>query len=163
MQETRSGIASVTKLHRHQCQHKANQSLKIKLLNQIRSNKKKYKVPTREKRSSEKSPSGFDSLISYLPKRWHMGLWRGGNHQQQEMKKQIAQRLRVLTRPQTGLNKWMICRCLHMPLPGIRFRFRKDQSWLQIDGRMQPEGCNGCRSKPPFCRDGSYWVSEKAL
>ena len=72
------------------------------------------------------------------------------------MKKQIAQRLRVLTRPQTGLNNLMICRCLHMPLLGIRFRFGKDQSWLQIDGRMQPEGCNRCRSKPPFFRDGSY-------
>ena len=42
------------------------------------------------------------------------------------MKKQIAQRLRVLTQPQPGLYSWMMCRCLHMPLSGIRLRFRKD-------------------------------------
>ena len=79
------------------------------------------------------------------------------------MKKQIAQRLRVLTRPQTGLYRLMMCRCLHMPLPGVRFRFRKDQSWLQIVGRMQPVGCNRCLSKLPFCRDGSVTVSDEAL
>ena len=79
------------------------------------------------------------------------------------MEKQIVQRLRVLTRPQTGLYRLMMCRCLHMPLPGVRFRFRKDQSWLQIDGRMQPEGCNRCLSKLPFCRDGSVTVSDEAL
>ena len=79
------------------------------------------------------------------------------------MKKQIAQRLRVLTRPQTGLYRLMMCRCLHMPLPGVRFRFRKDQSWLQVVGRMQPIGCNRCHSKPPFFRDGSDRVFDEAL
>ena len=79
------------------------------------------------------------------------------------MKKQIAQRLEVLTRPQTGLYKWTVCICLHMPLPGIRFRFRKDQSWLQVVGRMQPIGCNRCHSKLPFFRDGSDRVFDEAL
>jgi len=80
------------------------------------------------------------------------------------MKKQIAQiKGYEYSRPQTGLYSWMMCRCLHMPLPGIRFRFRKDQSWLKMVWRMQPVGCNRCHSKPPFCRDGSGSVSEEAL
>ena len=41
----------------------------------------KYKVPTLEQRSSELSPSGFDSLIAYLPKKMTYGALEGGNHQ----------------------------------------------------------------------------------
>ena len=38
----------------------------------------KYKVPTLEQRSSELSPSGFDSLIAYLPKKMTYGALEGG-------------------------------------------------------------------------------------
>ena len=38
----------------------------------------KYKVPTLEQRSSEQSPSGFDSLIAYLPKKMTYGALEGG-------------------------------------------------------------------------------------
>ena len=54
-------------------------------------------------------------------------------------------------------------RCFHMTLAGVRFRFNKDQSWLQVVGKMQPVGCNRCHSKPPLCRDGFNRVSDEAL
>ena len=58
------------------------------------------------------------------------------------MKKQIAQRLRVQRDlKQVYIIRWYADACT-CPFRGFRFRFRKDQSWLQIDGRMQPVGCN---------------------
>ena len=45
----------------------------------------------------------------------------------------------------------------------IRVWFRKDQSWLQVSGKLQPVSWNTCQPKPPFCRDRSFRMSKKTL